>query len=292
MERELWTSLWQLLSGLCNCLPRGKFGDDDILAVHLWAVLHERPTSWACDPTHWALDLRPPCLPSQPTMSRRMRTDGVQQLMLALERHLLAVSAVEPLWVRMIDAKALPVGGPSKDLDAGWGRGACAVQHGYKFHAVWGFGPLPIAWGLAPLNVSEQQMAKELIAGLPGEGYLLGDSQFDCNDLYDIAAASGYQLLAPRQKPGTNLGHRRHSPYRLRSMQLLQRPFGKALYRLRLKIEHCFAGLTTFAGGLGPLPFWVRRFPRVRAWVHAKLLVNAVRIIRRTNPSFTLPAVE
>ena len=169
MERELWKLLWQLLSVLCKCLPRGKFGDEEILAVYFWAVLNERPISWACDQTHWPLDLLPPSLPSQPTMSRRMRTDRVQQLMLSLEQHLLAVSAVEPLWVRIIDAKALPVGGPSKDRDAGWGRGACAVQHGYKFHAVWGFGPLPIAWGLAPLNVSEQRMAKELIADLPGE---------------------------------------------------------------------------------------------------------------------------
>lgn len=292
MERELWTALCHLLSRLCNCLPRGIFGDDAILAVYFWAVLHERPVCWACEPDHWPVHLMPHGLPSQPTMSRRMRSDSVQQLLFSLEEHLLAVSAVELLWVRMIDAKALPVGGPSKDLDAGWGRGACAVQHGYKFHAVWGFGPLPIAWGLAPLNVSEQRMAKELIADLPGEGYMLGDSQFDSNTLYSVAAAAGYQLVAPRQKPGTNLGHRRHSPHRLRSMELLEKPFGKALYKLRIKIEHCFAGLTTFAGGLGPLPFWVRRFHRVRTWVHAKLLVNAVRIIRRTNPDFTMPAVE
>lgn len=233
MERELWKVLCHLLSSLCKRLPRGAFGDDEILAVYFWAVLHERPVSWACQPAHWPCDLARQHLPSQPTMSRRMRSDSVQQLMVSLEKHLLAVSAVNLLWVRMIDAKALPVGGPSKDVDAGWGRGACAVQHGYKFHAVWGFGPLPIAWGLAPLNVSEQRMAEKLIAELPGEGYMLGDSQFDSNALYNVAAKAGYQLVAPRQRPGTNLGHRRHSPYRLRSMELLRKPFGKALYRLR-----------------------------------------------------------
>ena len=66
MERELWKLLWQLLSVLCKCLPRGKFGDEEILAVYFWAVLNERPISWACDQTHWPLDLLPPSLPSQP----------------------------------------------------------------------------------------------------------------------------------------------------------------------------------------------------------------------------------
>jgi hypothetical protein len=40
------------------------------------------------------------------------------------------------------------------------------------------------------------------------------------------------------------------------------------------------AAPTSFAGGLGPLPAWVRRLPRVRTWVWAKLLINAVRIWR------------
>jgi len=285
MERELWESLWRLMTILCNYLPRGRFGDDEILAVYFWAVIHDRPVSWACDRAHWPRELMRHAPPSQPTMSRRLRTASVEQLMASLESHLLAISTIKLLWVKVIDAKALPVGGPSKDPDAQWGRGACSVQHGYKFHAVWGFGPLPIAWGLAPLNVSEQRLAKDLIADLPGEGYLLGDSQFDSNVLYDAAAKVGYQLVAARQRPGTGLGHRRHSPHRLRSMELLRRPFGKALYQLRAHIEHYFAGLTTFVGGLGPLPFWVRRFNRVRMWVQAKLLLNAVRILRRTNPS-------
>jgi hypothetical protein len=291
MERELWELLLHLLTRLCNRWPRGRFGDEEVLAVYLWAVVHDRPVSWACDRGHWPSDLIRYPLPSQPTMSRRLRTASVEQLMNSLEDQLLAISAVKYLWVRVIDAKALPVGGPSKDPDAQWGRGACAVQHGYKFHAVWGFGPLPIAWALAPLNVSEQRLAKELIRDLPGQGYLLGDSQFDSNALYDIAAEAGYQLVAARQRPGTRLGHRSHSPHRLRSIELLQRPFGKGLYKVRVRIEHCFAQLTTFVGGLGPLPFWVRRFSRVRLWVQAKLLINAIRILNQTNPQ-CLTAVE
>ena len=95
-------------------------------------------------------------------MSRRLRSATVASLLERVEDHLLALSAVRACWVRVIDAKALPVGGPSRDPDAQWGRGACGIQHGYKFHAIWGFGPLPIAWGLAGLNISEKRMARWL----------------------------------------------------------------------------------------------------------------------------------
>jgi hypothetical protein len=292
MERELWKLLCHLAKVLYNGWPHGLYSDDEIVAVYAWAVVHDRPICWACDPAHWPADLRGWELPSQPTMSRRLRSATVASLLELVEEHLLTLSAVGACWVRVIDAKALPVGGPSRDPDAQWGRGACGIQHGYKFHAIWGVGPLPIAWGLAGLNVSEKRMARLLIGGgLPGEGYLLGDSQFDSNELYNAAAQQGYQLVAARQRPNTQLGHRRHSPHRLRSMALLQKPFGKALYRTRFSIEHCFAGLTTFVGGLGPLPFWVRRFHRVRLWLQTKILLNALRILRRTNPNL-LPAVE
>ncbi len=287
MERELWELLCRLAEELYRSIPRGRYGDDEILAVYLWSVIHDRPVCWSCDPQHWPDSCRPRRLPSQPTMSIRLRSGSVEQLLHAIEHHLLALSGVASYWVRVIDAKGLPVGGPSRDIDAQWGRGACGPQHGYKFHAVWGPGPLPLAWALTPMNINEGKMARDLIEELPSGGYLLADSQYDHNALYEIAAAAGYQLVAARQRPGTGLGHRRHSPYRLRSMELLQHRFGRALYRQRMNIEHCFAGLVSFAGGLAPLPFWIRRFHRVRTWVQAKLLINAVRILRKKH----LPAI-
>src|SRR5438874_295244 len=188
MERELWESLCRLCKELYRCLPRGRYGDDEIVGVYLWSVVHDRPTCWSCEPANWPEPLRPRQLPSQPTMSRRLRTRGVEALVHAIERHLLNLSAVGTFWVRMIDAKALPVGGPSRDADAKWGRGACGPQHGYKLYAIWGSGPLPLAWALAPMNVNEGKMARHLIDNLPGEGYLLGDSQYDHNALYETAA--------------------------------------------------------------------------------------------------------
>ncbi len=280
MERELWPLLSHLLDKLCREIPRGLYGDDDILRCYFWSVVNREPTRWACHAKNWPAELRPHPLPSQTTMSIRLRRAGVARLMEALEEHLLSLTTVVSMWVRVIDAKALPIGGPSKDSDAAWGRGSGSIQRGYKIYTVWGDGPLPIAWGLAPMNVSEQRMAKCLIPSLPGEGYLLGDKYYDNNALFDLAADAGYQLVAARQKPRAGLGHQRQSPHRLRSMELRTHPFGKALYRHRNHIEHCFARLTTWVGGLEPLPFWVRRFHRVRTWVHAKLILNAIRLLK------------
>ena len=110
-----------------------------------------------------------------------------------------------------------------------------------------------------------------------GGGYRLADAEYDCNALYDLAHANGHQLLAPKRQKHRGLGHRRQSPYRLRSIELMQHPFGKLLYRFRRQIERDFGNLVSFGGGLICLPAWVRRFPRVCNWVQAKLLINAAR---------------
>lgn len=275
MERELWEALCHLAGRLYNRLSRCRYGDDVICGVYWWAVVHDRPMSWACEASHWPESWHPR-LPSQPTMSRRLRSGAVEQLFAEVEQSLVALVVVIGPQVLAIDGKALPIGGPSKDADAAWGRGAGGYAKGYKLHAVWGEGLMPTAWGLAALNVSERRMAAKLVSDLPGEGYLLGDKHYDVNYLYEAAARADYQLLAPQQRPGNALGHRPHSPYRLRGLALLKTPLGKELYRQRYRIEHRFARLTNFVGGLGPLPFWVRRFHRVKLWVHSKLLISAV----------------
>jgi hypothetical protein len=276
MERELWEPLCRLAAMLYNRQGHSYYGDDVIVAVYWWAVVHDRPVSWACRAAHWPPDLASQALPSQPTVSRRLRSRSVELLVHSVERTLVTLSGAAGCWVRMIDGKPLSVGGPSKDADACWGRACGGLAKGYKLHVIWGWGPLPIAWALVPLNVSERRVALDLVKDLPGEGYLLGDREYDSAALYEAAAAAGYQLIAPPQRRGRALGHRRQSAHRLRALQLLATPYGRALYRRRIHVEHCFAKLTSFVGGLGPLPFWVRRFHRVRAWIQAKLLLNAV----------------
>jgi hypothetical protein len=150
-----------------------KYSSGDIVVVYLWAVVHDRPTSWAAANVNWPSKLCPKHLPSQSCLSRRLRQPGVQQLMTGVEEAWLAVVCVGQWWLKVIDAKPLAISGISKDADAGYGRGAGGKQKGYKFYAVWGVGPLPMAWALASMNVSEKVMARSLIRDLPGEGYLL-----------------------------------------------------------------------------------------------------------------------
>jgi hypothetical protein len=281
MERELWTLLYRMATKLDKRWGDWKYSAADILVVYFWCVVHDRPMCWGLEKSNWPEDLRPKCLPSQATFSRRMRRDEVRQLMTTIEQTWLGLVGVCQKLVRVIDGKPLTVSGVSKDADAGYGRGAGGMQKGYKLHAVWAAGPLPIAWALAPMNRSEKTMARELIPSLPGGGYLLGDPEFDCNALYDLAHSAGHQLVTPKRQKQHGLGHRPQSAYRLRSIDLMKTKFGKQLYRQRRQIERDFGNLTSFGGGLTCLPPWVRRFPRVRNWLNAKLLVNAARWFRK-----------
>ena len=183
-----------------------------------------------------------------------------------------------------MDSKPLPIGSCSKDRDARYGRAAKGFARGYKLHTIWGAGPLPSAWRIEPMNVGDSVAARGLIRDLEGEGYLVGDSQYDSNPLY-AAAAPTHQVVAPQQRPGRGLGHRPHHPTRLRSLELLAKPFGQALLQCRNQIERDFACLTNFSAGLSPLPSWVRRIHRVRLWVQAKLLINATRNLSLTAPA-------
>lgn len=261
--------------------PARKVSHSDrwVVLTFFWAAVHDRPTCWACDPAHWPDDLRPGRLPSQPTMSRRLRTAAVGRLLGAL----LARYRGDPRhdWVKYLDAKPLPVGDFSKDPDAAWGHGPDSWFKGYKLHAVWGTAPVPLAWEVRPADHGDPTTARVLVNRLGGSGYLVGDSNFDSNPLHEQAARRHHQLVAPPKKRGRGLGHRPHRPGRLRALELLQQPFGEALYRSRSFVERCFGHLSSFGGGLGPLPSWVRRRHRVKRWVQAKLLINAVRALSR-----------
>ena len=278
MERELWIALYRLAKACDN--PQywrlEQYFDYEIVGVYLWAVVHERPTSWACNPENWPEGLCPNGrLPSQSTMSRRLPTTEVQSLLRVMEEQLVQLPGKEA-WGKIVDGKPLFVGPHSKDLDCDWGRVGRGYAKGYKLHAIYGDAPLPVSWEITPLNVGENTVAARLIPALKGGGYILGDKQYDSNPLHDVALRKDCQLVAERKRPKAGLGHRRHSPGRLRSIALLQNEFGKALYKCRDNIERNFGWLTNHAGGLSPLPSWVRRHHRVRCWVQAKLIIHAV----------------
>lgn len=281
MGRKLWEALAGLVDRHCGPSTNVVYSDRWILLVYFWGVINDRPQCWSVCPSNWPPGVGPWQMMSASTLSRRLRRPGVQSLLAKLEAEL-GHNPRETL-IKLIDAKPLPVGSMSKDPDARWGQAGKAKAKGYKLFALYGASCLPIAWSVGPMNADEGTRAKQLLPNLRGGGYVLGDSAYDENDLYDRAWQRGHQLVAPRKKPGTGLGKRRHSPQRLRSVDVLEgrwregrSAFATQLYACRTEIERRFSRLTCYGGGLGPLPAWVRRTHRVTLWVHAKLLIRAV----------------
>src|SRR5262249_49427599 len=153
--------------------------------------------SWACDRGNWATTrLRPPRWPSPATMSRRVDRAGLGLLWHAVEQRL-RQSSGDPALGAFLDGKPLPVGGASKDPDAGSGWGTGGMATGYKLHSIWSNRAMPEAWEVTPLNRSESTVARGLLPQLEYGGYVLADSNYDANVLFDLAAKRGYQLVTP-----------------------------------------------------------------------------------------------
>ena len=125
-------------------------------------------------------------------------------------------------------------------------------------------------------------MAGRMLKNTPIQGYLIGDKNYDSNPLHEICdQMDDLQLITPRRfGKGKGLGHIRHSPSRLRSIQRLENPypqFAEQLLKERGAIERTFANLTNWGGGLMTLPSWARTYPRVHRWVQAKLVLNGIK---------------
>ncbi|MGD0464953.1 MAG: transposase [Tepidisphaeraceae bacterium] len=287
MEGELWSEVYRIVyeENSKRIRPKGvQFPDGRILEVYFWAVIHDRPTRWACRRQNWPLQQRWRDLPCDATMSVRLRTISVCLLLQAVLDRLHASD--HPALVRVLDSKPLPVGCYSKDQDADWGWAATAQARGYKLFCAWGSGVVPDAWTLGPMSASDPEVGVKLVPQLEAAAYVLGDAGHDSNPLHAACADCGCQLVAPRKRPETSLGHRVHEPGRLRSVEMLEwpvllgtaaSPFARDLYAMRKQIERTYGNLCGFGGGLQPLPSWVRTPHRVAFWVAGKLVINALR---------------
>jgi len=291
MELERWAELSAAISAVAIEVGRCKRDQHStalIVRVHTWAALHDRPTCWACVPGNWTPRTRPEVLPDQSTMSRRTRRADFAEFQARVGQRMNGGQPKPGGPVKVVDGKPLELPNHSSDRDATWCRGVSRTSLGYKLHAIWSAAgnPMPDAFAITTLNVCEKQMTARMIKRLAarvGWGYLLGDAHYDASWLFDYCHHHGLQLVCPRAKPGTGLGHHHVSPRRVRAIEMLEPPaainsFGPDLYAQRTDIERDFSSLTCFGGGLAALPAWVRRIWRVRAWVMAKLLINAARI--------------
>jgi len=287
MDREHWAELSEAIGQVQRQVtprPRDTHPTALIVRVHLWSVLHDRPTDWACRPANWGERTRPKQpLPDQSTMSRRMRRDDFEPFLARLGRRLNGRPVATLL--KVVDGKPLELPNHSGDPDARWGRGVSRTSIGYKLHVIRSAAnPMPEAFAITPLDVCEKRMAFRMVKRLDGgTGYLLGDAHYDASWLFDVCHHYRHRLLCPRAKPGSGIGHHYQSPHRLRAIDQLEPPgslndFGPSLYDRRTDVEREFSQLSSFGGGLAALPSWVRRIWRVRHWVWAKLLINAARI--------------
>jgi Transposase DDE domain len=282
MEHQLFEEIVALLRvfGKQKQNPHRTYDDMNVVKVWFWAALHDRPVSWACDRRNWPAHERRVAKPSSSTMSRRLNTDSIRQLLLRLEQELLVPRGRALLW--FIDGKPLAISGCSKDRQAGYGRAARCKAKGYKLHAIVANDGSLAAWRIAPMNVDERVMAEHMLRVADIQGYVVADSNYDSNILHKACDDRGnLQLVTPRRYgPNHGHGHRRQTPGRMRSKELLENPwpaFGESLLRQRAEIERFYARLTNWGGALTHLPPWIRTHRRVHRWVQAKLLFTALR---------------
>jgi hypothetical protein len=282
VEGQLWNLILMILSSIDKRRRRANedFSDEDIVKVFYWSVIHDRPVSWACQRRNWPLYMRRQKLPSNSSMSRRLRTQSVVALLNALERRVTAPTRAHLYWI--IDGKPLAISGCSKDRQAGYGRAARCKAKGYKIHAIVAADGSLANWRIAPMNKDERAMAERLLKTTELAGYITADANYDSNKIHKICDERGNrQFVSPRRYgPGRKVGHRAQSPGRLRSIAMLENPeprFGQQLLKERAAIERHFGNATNWGGGLTHLPPWARTHRRVRRWVQAKLALNALR---------------
>lgn len=291
MEAKLFAALYRHVRSVAH--PRQKrvrFSDRSVVLVYLWAVLCQRPVTWALDRDNWPGREPPFDLPSDTTMSRRLRTVGVQQL---IERVTLAASDLlgRPPLAKQIDSKPMLVGAYSKDDDAKRGRiGAGQMARGYRLHALT-HGRVARRWVLGAMNDHDSVHAPALLPHLEGGGYVIADNAYDSNDLHALAAAANHRLIAPPKEAERHVRDaRRNNAHRLRTLDTLasplefctgrrRAPFGVGLYNLREAVESCFGELSLM--GLNYLPAWARGPRRVALWAAGKILLHVVRCAMR-----------
>jgi hypothetical protein len=292
MEHQLWLSIVAVLASLDNA-PKPTnfdFSDEDIVKVHYWSVLHDRPISWACRRFNWPVAQRRKSLPSSSTMSRRMRSRSVLALLKSLETRVIAPKEPGLFWI--LDGKPLTIGGCSKDRQAGFGRAANCKAKGYKVHAIVDCKGGIAAWRVAPMNKDERVMAERLLREATIQGYVAADANYESNPLHrvcdELSERRNPLQLVTRRRHGSHrgTGHRPQAPGRLRSMKLTENPapaFAKQMLKDRDTIERCFGNWTNWGGGLTCLPPWVRTHRRVHRWVQAKLVLTGLKRSTQTS---------
>jgi IS5 family transposase len=253
------------------------YGDGVVLLAYFFAVMSDRSLRWASDRRNWPLWCRSALrLPSYSQLCKRLKNPAaaaaIEQLNVELQGRLPRCGE------KVVDGKPLVVGGFSHDPDAHWGKVPDGFANGYKLHVVVDVAANAVeACHVTALNANEAKVLREsLVPRLQlHRAVLHGDASYDSNAAYHAVAAAGGRLLAPRRKPRRGLGHHpQHADRLLAIAQLEHNPSEQRQHkRIRNRVEQALAELTNLPFGLSPLPNFVRRLPRVRRWVQAKIML-------------------
>jgi hypothetical protein len=284
MDEQVWRRMTPVLQRIVRKMgraPRMRFSDFLIVSMYLWSVLYGRPMCWACDKSHYNTLFRPRRLPSVSQLSRRIRSARCQRILQELHEQI----AGQATQVSFIDAKPLIVSPVSADPQAARGHISGGFAKGYKLHALATQDRRIPRWSVMPLNQGESPVACAMMRGaprFPAQSLVLADSSYDGRELYDVLAGKDASLIAQLRGIGTHpVTVRQAGPIRREAIACWQQVPGltRYVYKERFSgMEGTFGNLTSYGGGLGPLPAWVRGLERVRRWVGAKIILYNARV--------------
>jgi hypothetical protein len=291
MEQSQWTVIRQSIRQVTRSFPRlqrARYGDFLIACLYFWAVLHDRPMTWAVQRRHYNRTFRPRKIPSLSQLNRRIASERFQQILQRVHERLAGDSRYKGL---IFDGQALTVSPVSQDRDARSGHIPGGMGKGYKLHAVVASdGNIPV-FSVLPLNMHEMPVARQMLAALPHDlagTLVMADGNYDAHVLHkQVARRGGFLITHPRGRarhPVTRrqMGHSRRLLIDLwdRCPQLMQR-----VYQHRKHIERRLGNLACTPGLLTSLPKFVRGLPRVRRFVGAKIcLYHAHRLAKSLAP--------
>jgi hypothetical protein len=259
------------------------FSDAVVLLIHFFAVMTHHSPHWAIDQRNWPLWCRRLDFPSYSQLMKRLKRPAIiaaiQRIDLAQRQQLPSTAE------RVVDGKPLVVGGYSKDPDVKHGKVPGGWAWGYRLHAMFDSAGQIHAFDVTAMDKGEPTVLRKLIDELKPDltGITIrGDSAYDSNAFYGSIERCGGRLIAPRKKPGTQLGHHPQHRHRLAAIAELENDPERSVQHkhLRRRAEQRLAHLTNLPEGLWALPNHVRRLHRVKLWVQSKILLYHLHLLR------------
>lgn len=283
MSSHVWKMIQETIRVRNRSIPkqgrRPEFPDTLIVGMYLWSVAHDRPLCWAADRTNYNSVYRPRRLPSRSQFCRRIKSPRCQELLLAVHEWLSGARRDNASALWFMDGRVFRVGPHTTDPEAHAGFGGGAYGKGYRLHALTTSDGRFTHFRVTAMNVNEKVVARKLLADAKPPGIVLADGGYESGPLSDYAMERGTLMITPLKK-NAGQGHHTQSRARMLIKQLWEIGI-ESLYRRRQAIERFLGQLSSFGGGLAPLPAWVRRLDRVQRWITAKIVIYHARMNAR-----------